>query len=279
MKMQTKASFRKETLAFLRTNKFLTLAIVLIGISILYPLLMIGMGPLLDSMSPMYDELGMDVSGMPEMLISSASVGVSSGVTSLASIGLLVYLLLMNSFAGGEQKKRSVIIPRSAGLRSFGYIFPKFIIYPLAALALAIIGAFAAWGTSVWLYETNDVSLLGVLVSGVLAGIFMMFFICCHLTLGTSTGKAGMSSAICIVASVLLPDIFVIMGFEYVYNPFTLTYLAGAVVVDGALGAFETLDIVITALITLAIMVALYFIALFAQNARKIDNTGNEIRL
>jgi len=279
MSMQTKASFKKELLAFFRTNKFLIIAIVIIGWSILSPLLLVGMGALINAMSPLYDEMGMDVSTMTDILGGSANMAVSSAVTDLAGTGLIVFILLINSFAGGEQKKRATIIPRSSGLRTFSYIFPKFIIYPLAGFALAVIGAFASWGTAVLAYEINDVSLTGVLVGGALAGVCLMFYTCCHLTMGTATGKAGMSAAVCIVAALLLPNIFAALGSDLVYNPFTLNILAGSVVAEGALGEVQPLDIAMTVAIAFAIMVIVYFIAIFAQNAKKVDNTGNETRL
>jgi ABC-2 type transport system permease protein len=279
MNIQTSASFRKELLAFFRTKKFLIIFIVIIGWAILGPLLIRGMGVFLDALSPVYDDFGVDVAGMTDFLGSAASTGVMSAVSDLTTTGLIVFLLLINSFAGGEQKKRSIMIPKSSGLRSFGYIFPKFIIYPLTAFILAIAGAFVAWGISSLVFTINDVSPEGVLLAGALAGVCLMFYVCCHIALGTSTGQAGMSAAICIVASLLLPNIFALLGSEYVYNPFTLNILAGSVVQEGALLLIQPYEIIMTVLIAFAIMVIVYFIALFVQNAKKIDNSGNEIRL
>ena len=280
MSMQTKASFKKEILAFVRTKKLLVLSIVIIGMAILSPLMFVGTAALLESMKPVYDSIGMDITSMTDLLGGyTVQAGVFTGITNLAQIGVIVYLLLINSFAGGEQKKRSVIIPRSSGLRSFSYIFPKFIVFPAAALILAVVGAFSSWGVSVLTYEINDVSAGGVLLGGVLAGVCLMFYVCAHLTLGTATGKPGMSAAFCITAALLLPDIFSFTDPGLVYNPFTLNYLAGNVTQKNAMQNYPPMDILMTVLIALAIMVILYFIALFAQNAKKVDNSGNEIRL
>ena len=277
--MQTKASIKKEFLAYFRTKKLIIIALVFIGWSMLSPLLIWGTGALMTSLTPVYDEMGMDVSGITDMIGSSASTGVASSVSDLTGACLIVLLLLINSYAGGEQKKRSIMIPRSSGLRSFGYIFPKFVVYPASALVLAIVASFASWGISALLFTFNDVSFAGVLVGGVLVGVSLMFYTCAHLALGTATGQAGMSSAICIVASILLPNIFALTSTEYMYNPFTLNIVAGSIVREGSLSLVPTADIIMTVLITLGIMVILYFVALFAQNARRIDNTGNEIRL
>ena len=106
-----------------------------------------------------------------------------------------------------------------------------------------------------------------------------MLYVCFHLTLGTATGKAGMSAAICIIASIILPGIFAVTGSEYIFNPFAIDLLASSVIYNPETIQTELLDIAITVLFALAIMFIMYLIALFAQNARKIDNSGNEIEL
>jgi len=279
MNLQTKASFKKEYLAFFRTKKFLILALVLIGLSILNPLMITGLSFLLDSLSGIYDELGMDVSMLTDMLNSSVSTGVSQSVMDVAQTGLIVFLLVINSNAGGEQKKRSIMIPRSSGLRSFSYILPKFIIYPLTAFVLAMAAAFASWGVSLSAFRYNDVSPSGVLLAGVLIGVCLMFYVCAHITIGTATGKAGLSATVCIVASLLLPSLFTLFGSEIAYNPFTLNVLAGSVVHSNGLSAAQALELAMTVVTTLVIMVILFFLALFAQNAKRVDNSGNEMRI
>ena len=279
MKLQTKASMKKESLAFFRTNKFLILVLVLVGLAVINPLMFSGLGSLMDSLSDVYNEFGMDVSELSDALVSTVSSGVSNSVLNVAQTGLIVFLLIINSNAGGEQKKRSITIPRSAGLRSFSYIFPKFVIYPLAAFVIAVAATFAAWGVSMAVFRYNDTSPLGVLLAGVLTGVCLMFYICAHITIGTATGKAGLSAAVCIVAALLFPSIFVALGSDLVYNPFTINVFAGSVVSRDGFRAADPLDVIMTVLIAFAIMAILYFLALFAQNAKKIDNTGNDIRI
>jgi len=278
--MQIKASFKKEYLAFFRTRTFLIVALVVIGLSMLSPLLITSMGTLIDSMSDIYDEyFNMDVSGMSEMLGSAASIGVATTVSDITGVGLIVFLLLINRAAGGEQKKRAVIIPMSSGLRSIAYIFPKFIIYPLSALVLAVAAMFMSWAVSVLVFDVNDMAFIGVLLAGILSGVSMMFYVCFHITIGTATGKAGMSAALCIISSILLPNIFALTNMEYMFNPFALNVLAGTLLTRTAISNQELLDIAITIAFALAIMIGAYYIAVFAQNAKKIDNTGNEIEL
>ena len=273
MDIQVKACFKKELMAFFRTKRFLAAACVIIGLSILSPLIIFGTSRLMDSMSDVYDELGMDVSVFSAELSDSAQLGVSSQIGDVSQSGLLVYLLLINSFAGGEQKKRSIIIPSCSGLGSFGYIFPKFIIYPTAVFVLSLMGLFAAVVVSGLVFEHNDIVLRTAVLGGALVGVYNMFYVCLHLTLGTSTGKAGLSSAVCIVASFLLPNFFVMADAAPAFNPFTMNVAA----VSAAGGGEAVSDIAIGLVVTLFLVAALFFIALFVQNAKKIDNRGSEI--
>jgi len=278
MRTQIKANFRKEFFAYFRTGKIAIIASVIIGLAVFSPLMITGMGALLTAMSDIYDELGVDVSIMTEMLGSNSSVGVSSTVSDMTA-GLIVLLLLLNSAAGGEQKKRTVIIPQSSGLQSLAYILPKFIIYPLSAFVMTVIAVIASWAVSIMVFEINDLAFAGVLLAGVLSGVGLMLYTCFHLTLGTATGKAGMSAAVCISASIILSNIFAFTSMDYMFNPFALNLLAATVLTKDVIYGSEALDIVASVLFTIGIMVLLYFIALFAQNARKIDNSGNEIEL
>ena len=279
MTIQTKASYKKEMLAFSRTSRLPILAIIVVGWAMLGPLLIVGLGIMIDTLAPVYEELGMDVTEMADMLAANASTGVISGISDLTTVGLIAFLIILNPFAGGEQKSRSTMLPKTSGLENASYLLPKYIIYPATALILALIAGFASWGVSVLTFEINDVEVSRVALAGLLAGVNLMFFVCIHLTLGTASGKAGMSSAICIIASLLLPSLFEALGSEFVYNPFTLNRMATTLIPISPFSAFSTGEIITTTGIALALMVLLYFLALFVQNSKKIDNSGNEIRL
>jgi len=273
MDLQTKASLHKELLAFLRTKKFLILVCVIIGWSVVSPLMIVGLGLMVDSMSDLYSEFGVDMSGMTEELTSSASLGVASQISDISGVGVIVFLLVINSFAGGEQKKRSIIIPQSAGLSSFSYITPKFIVYPITIFILSFIGTIAAGVVSGFVFDENDLVFTNVVNAGILLGVSNMFYVCIHLTIGTGTGKPRISSAICIGALLLLPGFFVLADANPAFNPFTINTAAAAAV----FGNVSSSGMFIGIIVALVLMVALYYIALFAQNARKIDNSGNEV--
>ncbi|MCL1823172.1 MAG: hypothetical protein FWG44_03120 [Oscillospiraceae bacterium] len=265
---QLKACFKKEFLAFFRTKKLIILSCVFIGLAIINPVLLKGMDSILDMPE-------MQAAGLTKESAYTALDGITEAVSNFSSTGLLVFLLVINSFAGGEQKKRSIIIPNCSGLSSFGYLFPKFIVYPLTAFLLTVWGTLVSSGVSSLIFSEGSIEFIKVLCSGVLMGIFVMFYICLHLTLGTATGKAGMSSAVCFVSSVFLPAIFLALGSDLSYNPFGLNAMSiAALYPDNGL---KSSDIFITVIIAFVIMAIAFFLALFAQNAKKIDNSGNEI--
>jgi len=279
MSNQTTASFKREFLAFFRTNTFTIIACVIIGLALFSPTLIVGMGLLMDALSDVYDEMGMDVSDMTDILTEYASMGVASAAEGITGAGVIVLILLLNKAAGGEQKKRAMIIPKSSGLRSFAYIFPKFIIYPVTAFILTVLAVIASWPLSILLFRYGDVTFNSALIAGIVSGVSVMFYVCCHLTLGTATGKAGMSAAVCISASIILPTIFATVSTDYMFNPFSLSTLAASIIYTGGVSGRDLLDVVVSMIFAIGIMVILYFVALFAQNARKIDNTGSELEL
>jgi len=279
MSIQVKASFKKEFLAFFRTHTFLIITCVIIGLAIFSPLLIAGMSAFMDAFSDVYDEMGMDVTDMTDFLVSSASTGMIFSIEAVTGTSLIVVLLLLNKVAGGEQKKRANIIPMSAGLCSFAYIFPKFIIYPLTAFILSFGAVVASWPLCVWLFEANDVTIGGVMLAAALSATGVMLFVCCHLALGTATGRAGMSAAICIGVSLLLPVVFASVSLDYMFNPFAMGSLASTAVMSIEITNSFLADNLISIAFAIGIMIITYLVALFAQNARRIDNSGDEVEL
>jgi len=275
MNLQTKACYKKEWLAFLRTKRFFILIIIFIGWATLEPLMVRGLGVALETLAPVYEEMGMDVTQMTEMIAMSASTGVILAINSINTVGLISFLLLINSFAGGEQKKRSIMIPKTSGLKNTAYLMPKYIIYPLSALILAVVAAFVAWGVSALVFDINDVSVQGIFFGGILAGVSLMFYVCIHITIGTATGRPGMSAVICIVASIIVPGLFAILGAELIYNPFGLSLNAATAAISGSLMVQDAVAVIIA----VVMMAILYLVALFALNTKKVDNSGNEIMI
>jgi len=277
--MQTKASFKKEALSFFRTGRFYIVAGVIFGLALFLPLMIAGTAALLSGDVPINGDLGMDMTGINEMIPSNSSTGVAMSIGGIAEIGLIVFIIFLNRAAGGEQKRRTIIIPKSSGLRSFSYLFPKYVIYPITGFILGFLGMLASYGISLLLFDTNDILPLNIVMASLLIGASLALYICFHLTLGTSTGRSGLSAAICIIAAVLLPTTFSTVGSEVIFNPFAMNLLAGQTVMSGHLLNSRIMDIVFTFLFAKGIMIITFLVALFALNARRIDNSGDEREL
>ncbi|MDR2558493.1 MAG: hypothetical protein LBC86_02970 [Oscillospiraceae bacterium] len=273
MNTQIKACFKKEIMAFTRTKRFFILLCVFVGLAIFDPLMIRGTSAIMEAVS--------DIDTLGELLgemTSYASNGVASLVSDLALAGMIVFILLIGSFAGGEQKKRSIIIPRTSGLQNKAYLLPKFIVYPVAAFVLCMLAVLSAAVLSAEIFAENDLIISQIFAAGAILGVHFMMYICFHLCIGTATGKAGMSAAICIGALILIPGIFALMsmgtdGNLIAYNPFALNMMA----LDAVHDMPETGEVTVTVIIAFALMFVCYLLALFAQNAKKIDNKGNEI--
>jgi len=275
MNMQTKASFKKESLSFFRTGRFFIIAAAIFGLALFMPLLIAGLTSFMDAASDIYYDMGMDVTDMTDFLATS-SAALANSTTSISQIGLLVLIILLNRAAGGEQKKRTIIIPQNSGLRSFSYLFPKYIIYPVSAFVLGFLSMLASFGISTLLFDVNDVLFQNFVFSALLIGATLAFYVSLHLTLGTATGQAGLSAALCLVAAFLLPTVFSVAGGEVVFNPFGMDLFALNTMTGDALTGTQMLDVLFTILFALGIMVVAFLVALFAQNAKKIDNSGDE---
>lgn len=226
-----------------------------------------------------------DFSSITQTLMNTecTELGVMMALTDIASTGLLVLLLLLMSTAGGELKKRAVIIPNTAGLTPFNYILPKFILYPAFIFVLTILGGFESYGVSSIIFGTKA-DPLAVLIGSLLIGLFMAFLVTVHLTLGICTARPGISTAILYILSSFLP--LVLSGFNCnKFNPFALSGMMNGVLNASVSGAAvtdalsDTVNVVVSIAITLVLMVVLFFITLITLNARKINNSDNEIAL
>ena len=164
-----KSGIKKELMLFTRGFKLLGVIITILAISLLYPFTYKSMELMANQISDMGQQFGGETQGQVENSAASinnmlgsisemyggsmAAVGFKTGVSSLTSTGSLVIMLLLMSAAGGEQNKRSVIMPTCAGLSPSGYVMPKFIVYPLAIGLMSFIGGMITGGISNLIYN------------------------------------------------------------------------------------------------------------------------------
>lgn len=198
--------------------------------------------------------------------------GAVSALGDLTSTLMLIFMLVIMYAAGGELKKRSMIIPQNAGLSSKLYVLPKFIVYPVSAVIFAFCGMWIGFGISTLVFPGVQVSVLGVLEAAFAAAVYDAFIIVLYLTLGLCTAKAGIATVIMYGGSTILSALFSALGADK-FHPFTLQMQAQSAVAEES---FDALNYWGSMGITVLIMILCYFVTLFVISARRIDNRGKE---
>lgn len=200
----------------------------------------------------------------------------ASSIMDISGLGILITLLVIKSACGGEQKKRSVVIPRCAGLTPKMYIMPKFILYPAIIFVLAFLAVFISGGMAVLLFE-GSVPFTNLLVSGLCLGVYLAFVMILMLTLGICTAKPGVSVILVLVMVNILPTLLASYRVDR-FNPFALpNIISNSVMAGGDLSAsLDVLNLSVSLGVTVVLSAILYFVTLFAISAKEVRNEGNE---
>lgn len=198
--------------------------------------------------------------------------GAISALGDLTSTLMLIFMLVIMYAAGGELKKRSMIIPQNAGLSSKLYVLPKFIIYPVFAAVFAFCGIWIGFWVSTLVFPGVQVDILGVLEAAFAAAVYDAFIMALYLTLGLCTAKAGIATVIMYGGSTILSALFSALGADK-FHPFTLLSQAQSAVMEES---FDAVNYWGSMGITVLIMILCYFVTLFVISARRIDNRGKE---
>lgn len=198
--------------------------------------------------------------------------GAVSALGDLTGTLMLIFMLVTMYTAGGELKKRSMIIPQNAGLSSKLYILPKFVVYPIAALLFAFCGMWIGFGVSTLVFPGVQVSVLGVLEAAFAAAVYDAFIIVLYLTLGLCTAKAGIATVIMYGGSAILSTLFTALGADK-FHPFTLITQAQSAVMEES---FDAANYWGSIGITVLIIALCYFVTLFVISVKRIDNRGKE---
>ncbi len=296
MKAQLKYSFKKEAAQFTRKFKLLGIILAIFGFAVFSPLMYKFVAMMLDTMNgmdlsgldaPQYqaelvaeiqsDEGGSGLGGLGfgDVLdaYSSAQTIFSTTLVSLAAYALLIIMLVMRRPAGSEQRKREMIVPLCAGLDYKSYIIPKFVIYPLSVFGFAFLGALTAGGLCNSMFSEDRLSFGTLALTGFMLGVYMAFIITVYLTLGLCSSRAGAMVAVVFVGQLFLPSLIAAMGLSK-YQPFALLNLIGALS-DTSQGdiLYENLaNIFISAGISVAIGVLLFFVTLAVLNGKRVNN-------
>lgn len=278
------AGIKKEFKLFGRGFKFWGILLLIIGIAASYPLLYKTMELMTDQMAQMGNQMGGSmqtatdsmngmIEGLKELYGGSmAGVGFYTAVTSFTSTGFLVMALLLMETAGGEQKKRSVIMLNCAGLTPSGYILPKFAVYPLLLGIMTFLGTLACWGITSAVYNMV-MPIEDVMFSGACAAIYIVFMISAYILFGTCTGRPGVGVIVMFLGSAIVP--IILSGFNIQkYNPFVLPDLLMTSYAEADMNNF-----MLSAAVSIILSVICCVLSLLVTTLKKIDNSEAEANL
>lgn len=281
---------KKEIMFFGRSFRFIGVLIASLVFAVISPLMMnlsynmmsglIGDADNDTSITEEAPEMNVNISGVSMDMIGDmftdnemmAQLGVISSVGDLTQTLLLIFMLVTMYSAGGELKKRSMIIPQNAGLTPKLYILPKFIVFPLAAGLLAFMGIWVSFGITSLVFGGMSVPVGDMALVALMACVFNIFMISLYFTLGICTKKAGLSVVIMYGGNVILTTLFQALGANK-FHPFTLVNQCQNLITEGEKDMANMWG---SMGVSVLLIVLCYFVTLFVVSAGKIDNRGKE---
>ena len=295
MSAQLKYSFKKENALFFRTFKFWGIVLAIFGFAVFNPLsyklsgmlfkqlnsnqqtmtAAVRVSDVSDSGSPVDDLLGgMGIGDMAAMYTNADSM-VSLSLVNFTMYSLLIILLVMMSVAGGEQKKRAMIVPMCSGLKFKNYLIPKFVLYPLWVFALTFLGGLTAGGLCNALADEGEVGFGLIALGSLLIAVYMSFIVSVYLALGISTSRPGLMAGAVFIGQTILQSMLEGMGLGD-YQPFTTVTVVGGMFAPGYDLDGKIPSILVSVGLSIVIGVLMFVLALGVLNAKKIDNSEEE---
>jgi len=270
---QIKQGLNKEFMMIWRSFRLGGIILAFIGVSVYYPLNAKLSDELFKNMNMGGEFMGVSM----EELTAQFRDPFAMTLSSLSALAVIIALILLSASAGGEQKKRSIIMPQTAGLTPAGYVAPKFILYPVLMFLVTLLSAFVTDAVC-YLLTHIDRAFGDVLLAGTMTGAYMMFTVCFYMFLGISTVQPGLSVLYVYAANnMIIPLISGIFGVDK-FTPWSLDIMVTNMM--SSPGGIKTVgegNIAVTIAITLLLSAGLAFAALFAVSAKRTDNTIDEV--
>ena len=182
-------------------------------------------------------------------------------------------MLILMSAAGGEQKKRAMIVPMCSGLDYKNYLIPKFVMYPLTVFVVTFFSSLTAAGLCNIMFTVNKVSGINILMCSLIMSVYMAFMVSVFLSLGLCTSRPGIMAPVVFVGQMFLESLLNGLGITK-YHPFAMPgYVNSLPAVGNENMLFDdAASIIVSMLICIVISVLMYFLALGVLKAKKIDN-------
>lgn len=252
---QVIATTKKDLIGLTRTFRIFVIIAIGFFSAILQPITLKFMVPLLEVLQVPADI----ISSLPEgnLLMALASV-----FAELADIGLLVLLLCIMSFIGGEQKKKLLTIPITKGLTLESYVISKFVLFPIIGFIFGFVFSLIGYSISLALFD-NIIPMVSVILSSALVGVEIMFTVVIATAVGILTSRPGIGIAIIYSSRVLVTSILTAIGYNR-FNPFALNLYAS--VFEYAVLS----EVMITLAITFGIAILIFIFTFLKTQRRKL---------
>ena len=278
--MKFSSAFKKEFMFFTRTMRMFGVILSIMIFSVADPVMLKGMGALMNTMVDTIEEqseaTGYEIFSEEDKAVFEifdqidASTAAAMAVGDFTSTAVIIVLLILMAPSGSEQKKRSILIPRCAGLTPKMYVTPKFILYPVTAFLSGFLGMFICAGVSSILFE-GSFEFTSILLSAVSVGLYIAFVIVLQLTIGICSERPGVAVISVLAATAIIPTMLSYFRVDK-FNPFALPSIAS----EAFVAEIDPVNVGVSLIVTVILTLILYFTTLFVLTARQIDNSGNE---
>lgn len=287
--MKLSSALKKEFMYFSRTFRMFGVIFSIMIFALADPVMIKGMGWMMNSLVETVEETSAgeevftedDAAALSSFSDMDASGMMAMSIGDFTSTAVLIILFIMMGPSGSEQKKRSIIIPRCAGLTPNMYVTPKFILYPLTGFLSGLLGMFSCAGVTSLIFEgAIDMGMLAL--AAVSVGLYIAFVMILELTLGICTERPGVSVITVLAATSIIPLLLSSFRIDK-FNPFALPSIAqNAFLTDATVmgvsgnAELDMTNVAVSLLVTVILSLILYFTTLFVLTARQIENEGNE---
>lgn len=274
--MQIKAGFKKEWLQFSRTFRFWGIIIGTFSFSLADPLMYWAMNAILGSLSntDMYGSIGgtVDIENSLGMLFGNAGSIFGGTMADLCATSLLIIMLILMSPCGGEQKKRATIIPSCAGLDTFSYLIPKYVIYTGTVFACGFLASLCAGGLCNMLFTDGRVSAGMVLLAAFMCAMYMAFFTAVYMSIGLFTSRPGIITVFMYIGVSIVQIILMSLDLTK-FHPLTLRSLViGEMFRDDFVLADNIASIIVGIVLSVVIAVMMFILTLAVLKSKRINN-------
>lgn len=273
--MQIKAGLKKEWLQFTRTFRLGGIILAIASFALADPLMYWAMNLLLDGISTtqaaVADTGALDI-GEVASVFNNAGVVFSMTMAEFCSTSTLIFMLILMSPCGGEQKKRATIIPSCTGLGTLEYLIPKYIIYPAAIFVVTLASCMMAGGICNLVFTDGAIDAGMMSLAAVLCAVYLTFILVVYMSIGLCTSRPGVVTVFMYIG-VSIVQIFLNQLGLTKFHPLTLRSLVTSeMFTESFVLADEVGSIAVGTALSVVIGVMMFVLTYAVQKGTKINN-------